>query len=275
MDRSENTSMDQNPLFQPYNLQPQGLIENRMVTSCLPPSPLRTTYNPSGSVFNFAYPAPQDGCFENQLLQRLQALSGYTPPSYSYNYQPLLQPSIYNPPLINSNYNLQPPPQKKMQHSPLGVVPSYTGSPVLERRVSPARNTDYQFQQDQINQNQLQVNQNIPRLSPQSRSQAQAAPQAQAQAQGSPQPQRKEAQFIKPLSQLGTLTTTDVQGRVRVIVPVPSRSPDDDAGNLLASLRINDDFRPAITRSTSEKVPNRSELMSQVQRTAWARHTTK
>ncbi|XP_014287857.1 carboxyl-terminal PDZ ligand of neuronal nitric oxide synthase protein isoform X3 [Halyomorpha halys] len=32
---------------------------------------------------------------------------------------------------------------------------------------------------------------------------------------------------------------------------------------------------PFIQRSTSEKVPNRSELMSQVQRTAWARHTTK
>jgi hypothetical protein len=32
---------------------------------------------------------------------------------------------------------------------------------------------------------------------------------------------------------------------------------------------------PFITRSTSEKVPNRSELMSQVQRTGWARHTTK
>ncbi|XP_073976362.1 carboxyl-terminal PDZ ligand of neuronal nitric oxide synthase protein isoform X1 [Rhodnius prolixus] len=32
---------------------------------------------------------------------------------------------------------------------------------------------------------------------------------------------------------------------------------------------------PIIQRSTSEKVPNRSELMSQVQRTAWARHTTK
>ncbi|XP_023165229.2 capon-like protein isoform X4 [Drosophila hydei] len=30
-----------------------------------------------------------------------------------------------------------------------------------------------------------------------------------------------------------------------------------------------------ITRSTSEKVPNRSQMMSQVQRTAWARHTTK
>lgn len=30
-----------------------------------------------------------------------------------------------------------------------------------------------------------------------------------------------------------------------------------------------------ITRSTSEKVPNRSQMMQQVQRTTWARHTTK
>lgn len=30
-----------------------------------------------------------------------------------------------------------------------------------------------------------------------------------------------------------------------------------------------------ITRSTSEKVPNRSQMMQQVQRSAWARHTTK
>lgn len=30
-----------------------------------------------------------------------------------------------------------------------------------------------------------------------------------------------------------------------------------------------------IQRSTSEKVPNRSQIMSQVQRTTWARHTTK
>lgn len=77
---------------------------------------------------------------------------------------------------------------------------------------------------------------------------------------------------------MGTLTTTDTEGRVRVIVPVPSNSTDE-AGNILASLRLTDELRPfngpGITRSTSEKVPNRSELMSHVQRTAWARHTTK
>lgn len=74
---------------------------------------------------------------------------------------------------------------------------------------------------------------------------------------------------------MGTLTTTDSEGRVRVIVPVPSGA--EDAGELLRALRIDDFPRnvPPIQRSTSEKVPNRSELMSQVQRTAWARHTTK
>ncbi|XP_014261681.1 capon-like protein isoform X2 [Cimex lectularius] len=43
----------------------------------------------------------------------------------------------------------------------------------------------------------------------------------------------------------------------------------------LNSLRLQDARPSFIQRSTSEKVPNRSELMSQVQRTAWARHTTK
>lgn len=83
-----------------------------------------------------------------------------------------------------------------------------------------------------------------------------------------------ESQFIRPLSQVGTLTTTDPEGRVRVIVPVPSGA--EDAGELLKALRMKDEEIPRpIQRSISEKVPNRSELMSQVQRTAWARHTTK
>lgn len=84
--------------------------------------------------------------------------------------------------------------------------------------------------------------------------------------------------FITPLPQMGALTTTDSEGRLRVIVPVPS-SESDDSSRLLANLRLTDTLRPlngpGITRSTSEKVPNRSELMNQVQRTTWARHTTK
>ncbi|XP_058456154.1 capon-like protein isoform X3 [Malaya genurostris] len=130
-------------------------------------------------------------------------------------------------------------------------------------------------------------------------------------------------QFIKPLSQVGTLTTMDAEGNVKVVVPV---NPNDqleiptlmhrkstsfselsghtsnessnknvsilrDSKELkssipsLVTLKVTDESGavtrrlPAtpsfITRSTSEKVPNRSQIMSQVQRTQWARHTTK
>lgn len=367
-DHSDPASLDHSSVLQALGLNPQGLIENRAVTSCLPASPIRTTYNPSGTVFNFSYP-PVDTSFESQLLQRLQSLSGYSPPHLQYNYNqslPYLQPNIYPQPLVNNNYTLQPPPQKKLPPSPLAVRHSYSGSPVLDKRVSPARTTDLQnvnFQQpntpnqsfqsnsqnfhksnqnlhqtnqnfqssnqnlqqpnqnlqqpnqnfQQPNQNYHQSNQNFQQANQnfqptqqsfqkgnQNFQQQQQSNQNYNQAGGcrqnlnlqnhlqlqsnsrqspqtSPQNERKEAQFIKPISQMGTLTTTDIDGRLRVIVPVPANA--DDAGSLLASLRLGEDLRPAnvpsITRSTSEKVPNRSELMSQVQRTAWARHTTK
>ncbi|XP_053685183.1 capon-like protein isoform X1 [Sabethes cyaneus] len=131
------------------------------------------------------------------------------------------------------------------------------------------------------------------------------------------------AQFIKPLSQVGTLTTLDADGKVKVIVPVNaneqleppslvnrkstsfselsgSNSKEGSSKNIsilkdskekkssipsLVTLKVTDERGmvtrrlPAtpsfITRSTSEKVPNRSQIMSQVQRTQWARHTTK
>ncbi|XP_021695362.1 capon-like protein isoform X3 [Aedes aegypti] len=130
-------------------------------------------------------------------------------------------------------------------------------------------------------------------------------------------------QFIKPLSQVGTLTTMDADGKVKVIVPVNaseqvevSKSPNRKSASFLelsgsacndgssknvsilkepkekktsipslVTLKVTDESGtvtrrlPAtpsfITRSTSEKVPNRSQIMSQVQRTQWARHTTK
>ncbi|XP_023158783.1 capon-like protein isoform X1 [Ceratitis capitata] len=48
----------------------------------------------------------------------------------------------------------------------------------------------------------------------------------------------------------------------------------DEAGNVTNQRKLS--ATPSfIQRSTSEKVPNRSQIMSQVQRTAWARHTTK
>lgn len=95
--------------------------------------------------------------------------------------------------------------------------------------------------------------------------------------------QEDEGQFIKPLSQSEPVTTTESDGRVRVIVPVTEtesalRLEPPPSKRRESPIRRNLNLPngpPFITRSTSEKVPNRSELMSQVQRTQWARHTTK
>lgn len=144
--------------------------------------------------------------------------------------------------------------------------------------------------------------------------------------------------FIRPLSQVGTVTTLDNDGKVKVIVPIDhqqnqqhqqaqrereryrvddnffgdrrgggsggtltlqkppaqqkaltpilSRGEKKAQGNTV-TLKVTDEAgnvtnqrklpaQPSfITRSTSEKVPNRSQMMSHVQRTQWARHTTK
>lgn len=138
-----------------------------------------------------------------------------------------------------------------------------------------------------------------------------------------------DSAFIKPLSHVGTVTTLDNDGKVKVIVPVEhkqmqrereryrveedffgerkgagsatlqrppnqqraltpilSRGEKKSQGNTV-TLKVTDETgnvtnqrklptQPSfITRSTSEKVPNRSQMMSQVQRAQWARHTTK
>lgn len=227
-------------------LQALGLIENRSAQGFQPPSPLRSSFGSTQGIYTpYNYQSAE-------LLQRLQALGGYNPQSYtpysSYasSYPPFQYP-VYNPqpvPTVNpqvNSYTLQPPPQKKLPPSPLAVRHpspqgmSGGGSPLVERR-SPM--------EEEKTSNRSSTSQD------------------------------SEPQFIKPLSQVGTLTTTDVDGRVRVIVPVPSGA--EDAGDLLRALRMREDEVPRpIQRSISEKVPNRSELMSQVQRTAWARHTTK
>ncbi|XP_055689542.1 capon-like protein isoform X2 [Lutzomyia longipalpis] len=104
-----------------------------------------------------------------------------------------------------------------------------------------------------------------------------------------------EVHLIKPLSQVGTLTTLDAEGKVKVLVPMSAASTSsrtasrraekkvtlpemvtlkvtDESGNVTKKLPATPSF---ITRSTSEKVPSRSQMMLQVQRTQWARHTTK
>lgn len=91
--------------------------------------------------------------------------------------------------------------------------------------------------------------------------------------------------FIMPLSHNGTLTATGDDGRVRLIVPVsPSESTSDvvdipkeaqthSGMTLKVPERLEAPAAP-ITRTTSEKVPNRSEMMTAL-RSQWTRHTTK
>lgn len=171
-----------------------------------------------------------------ELLQRLQAYTAYSPPQPSF--APYTYPS-YSPFQYPPVFNPTVVPQ----------VNSYTLQPPPQKKLPPSP-LALRHQQPQHHQTEDE------------RSSSRSA-----STEGEPH-------FIRPLSQVGTLTTTDADGRVRVIVPVPSGA--EDAGELLRAIRLRDEeFPRPIQRTVSEKVPNRSELMSQVQRTAWARHTTK
>lgn len=73
-----------------------------------------------------------------------------------------------------------------------------------------------------------------------------------------------------PSSASGTLKKNEK----RVTLPDFMLKVTDESGNITNARKLS--ATPSfITRSTSEKVPNRSQMMSDVQRTAWARHTTK
>lgn len=241
-------------LRQLANQQQQSMIENRNIPQgpYVPSSPLpRQTMLPS--IFNFGSPDQQlQSQLQSQLMQRLQNYGG------AYRGHQLYQQlgGLYQP------QSAVPQPQSSPSQTlnfRVSQPSSYTGSPVMPHRKSEV----------------------------------------------------EESHFIRPLSQAGTLTTTESDGRTRVIVGsdeelkmVPPRLDPPPQGNkrnkdiikqqsqlasALSSLHVtppDDEIRksqnlqpqmngPFITRSTSEKVPNRSELMSQVQRTAWARHTTK
>lgn len=177
------------------------------------------------------------------MIQRLQALAAaYSPqgpatPYYNFSSYPFPYPGAIqiNPAVVPQvNSYTLQPPPKKIPPSPLAVRHQIP-SPKVQRQPSSPNDEERSTRSTSVD---------------------------------------SDSQFIKPLSQVGTLTTTDSEGRVRVIVPVPSGA--EDAGELLRAIRLRDDEIPRpIQRTVSEKVPNRSELMSQVQRTAWARHTTK
>ncbi|KAK9881607.1 hypothetical protein WA026_016478 [Henosepilachna vigintioctopunctata] len=306
-DFTEST-LDSN-IHQPLAYNSPGFIENISATSCLPSSPLKT-FNSTGNMFNFPY-AP-DATLESQLLHRLQILSGYTPQSpYAFGLNPtpsyFQSPFFSPPPVFNSNLNL--PHSHQFPPSPVPTRHSFTENQIHGvRHSSEPRQIPYQYSNSisnssrplssihlqnysqklhndaiekqknlhsQLQANYLQMNKSNP-------TSQFVSQKTNSLGENARNPQQhninvKTNNIIKPLSQVGTLTTTDSDGKVRVIVPVPSnvnnsiKNNNNEAEGLLANLKLTDDFRmngPPIQRSTSEKVPNRSDLMSQLSSSA-------
>lgn len=214
-----------------------------------------------------------------ELLNRLQNLSlGYSNNNSINNYSPQNSFIYTNPNQMvaqsltnNNNNNIN----MNLLSSPPSTAGNLTPSPILNR--SPYSVSPSLFD-DNLG---LSMDRNLDRM------------------------HNDNHQFIRPLSQVSTMTTVDSDGKVKVIVPVASSPaehslrydsgsggsykksdkkvtlPDfvtlkvtDESGNITNSRKLS--ATPSfITRSTSEKVPNRSQIMSEVQRTTWARHTTK
>ncbi|KAF4519617.1 hypothetical protein B566_EDAN003784 [Ephemera danica] len=205
--------------------------------------------NNSPSLYGLNYP--------NDLMQRLQTL--------------------YRQPLQTPNPAYYPPPSA-FRTSP------FSGSPVMTHRLI------------------FPPSEPSPTTNEQSFFSANTPPAAPPVTPATAEPPGTNTQFIRPLSQVGTLTTTDGDGRVRVIVPVPADEPSppveqvragapQELAAALGLMRVSGGASPeeitsspgtlrkrsataspgsgapngpVITRSTSEKVPNRSELMSQL-----------
>lgn len=110
------------------------------------------------------------------------------------------------------------------------------------------------------------------------------------------QNQPQDNLFIRPIPHASAMTTMESDGKGKGSHADYSSSADGAGGSQrrsekkvtlpeLVTLKVTDErgnsrkltsATPSyITRSTSEKAPNRSQIMSEVQRTTWARHTTK
>lgn len=215
-----------------------------------PPSPrLRAGayHMPMNFDFNFNPPAQTvDQQFQAQLLQRLQSLTGTianTPTGHQYQHQQQQQrpPSSYQPHLFASSSHQQPSVSPTINR--VSQASSYSGSPVTNRSTSGDSGTNDGIIKPLSDDHQVTVV--VDRT-------AEEPPPDPAPPVLSPPPAGKQKSLLKVSGAGGT------SGR-----PSGGRKTTTVVGN------------GPITRSTSEKVPNKSNLMSQVHRTTWARHTTK
>jgi len=272
---------------QPQQPQASSLIENRSTaTAFLSGSPqqrhsMLQHQNSSPGIYTFSFPAAActpDQQFQHQLLQRLQCLSGTYPnpvrPPQQQQFSLVSPTSVYQQPGLAGLYT----PQQQTQISPtqlgyrVSQAPSYTGSPVLSQHLR-----QMTLQPDTQGSGEEEPTQfirplshsgsdsggrteDMPRLDPPppgpNKRQQQSQDSAVAQTSSLAASKKEQNQLAAALSSMVSLRV----------------SGGEDSANKRGGLANGPPF---ITRSTSEKVPNRSELMSQVQRTAWARHTTK
>lgn len=234
-----------------------------------PPSPRhRSAYHnmaPMNFDFNFNQPAPTaDQQFQTQLLQRLQSLTGTIANNVSAGsqYQQRSGPNHY---LQHSQHQLfAPVPHQQQQQSSVSPTATINRLSQQSSSYSPNRGSasssggDGGFcsndgiikplSDDHHQQQQQQVTVVVDRTVEEPPPTEQSAPPPVL----SPPPPGKQKSLLK-VSGVGGGGSTKTGGKKTTAV----------VGN------------GPITRSTSEKVPNKSNLMSQVHRTSWARHTTK
>ncbi|XP_058987863.1 putative uncharacterized protein DDB_G0277255 isoform X1 [Musca domestica] len=240
-----------------------------------------------------------------ELLNRLQALNlgasgassaalalpngGATTPSSFFYVNPMSCSPSNNNNNASSNYNfLSTPTPSSMGNltpSPMGTLNrnSYSNSPLtlndeIQLSLDKNLNTLDEHLMKPFNHNLTQSvsNGNI----------AGTGGGGGAGGGGSRENSRSSSTVDSPLSQMVRSTSnlnSHASNNNIDMSPSSSNSPryntvtlkvTDEAGNVTNQRKLS--ATPSfIQRSTSEKVPNRSQIMSQVQRTAWARHTTK
>ncbi|XP_057671837.1 dystrophin-like protein 1 isoform X2 [Diorhabda carinulata] len=315
MSQNENAGTEgydyaDNPILNPHTFNMPSTMDNKPSTSYLPQSPIRNSLNSGGPIFNFPY-ALETASIENQLIQKLQALSNFqiTQPPNLYQYPvsqslqslPFFLQNIYNPQTINKPFTMHHPPlfpnNTLGRHSePKQLNPTYfqnqsppskkedyytpqygtvrqnynnptnsetyqkkeTESPIYQK-IIPKKDTEVKQQQNQRETSPNPLYQTIlPKKEVSNDKHKQVQHNESLRREATPKPSNsgtqneKNSVFIKPHSQVGTLTTTDADGRLRVIVPVLSNSTND-LSDCFSNLRTDDRSNSTLSRTGSAR----------------------
>nr|XP_018901365.1 PREDICTED: carboxyl-terminal PDZ ligand of neuronal nitric oxide synthase protein isoform X1 [Bemisia tabaci] len=246
--------------------QQTPLIDSRSLPpNFLPQSPPHQTMLPS--MFNFGFTPTSEQQFQTQLLQRLQSLSSRPPPYPSNLFQQagLVPQATPQPSISTPNFRIS-------------QASSYSGSPILTHK----SNSESCIKQDEEPAELIKPLSQSGTLTTTDNDGRVRVIVAVSDDESKPEPIPKPA-----VSKLDPPSTVNKRNGKQPATP--TKKQQGLLASAMASLRVsgrepesansrkrtNVPNGPFITRSTSEKVPNRSELMSQVQRTMWARHTTK